>query len=237
MKFQKIVAPTITELFERQMQGAILSGQVVPGEKLPTEAELAESMNISKSAVHTGIKNLERMGFVRIVPRHGIYVCDWAEYGNVDTLISVLKYQGGKLDKSTASSLLQTRNVVEGLAAQLFIQRHTNADILAMRSIINDFRAEAKARPRVDVEKLAELACSFHRYICVKSGNNVIPLIVNGFHDVNMALWTLWIRQIGASAAADVLDELLYYITTCDKEGAANFYSKNTEEFLSKFPQ
>lgn len=51
MKFQKIVAPTITELFERQMQGVILSGQVTPGEKLPTEAELAESMNISKSAV------------------------------------------------------------------------------------------------------------------------------------------------------------------------------------------
>ena len=54
MNFQKIVAPTITELFERQMQGVILSGQVTPGEKLPTEAELAESMNISKSAV--GVK-------------------------------------------------------------------------------------------------------------------------------------------------------------------------------------
>ena len=200
MKFQKIVAPTITELFERQMQGVILSGQVTPGEKLPTEAELAESMNISKSAVHAGIKNLERMGFVRIVPRHGIYVCDWAEFGNVDTLISGC----------------------------------TNADILALRSIINDFRAEAQVKPRADVDKLAELACSFHRYICVKSGNNVIPLIVNGFHDVNMALWTLWIRQVGPRAAGDVLDELLYYITTGNSDGAVGFYGENANEFLSK---
>ena len=38
MRFQTIVAPTITELFERQIQGMILSGQVEPGEKLPTEA-------------------------------------------------------------------------------------------------------------------------------------------------------------------------------------------------------
>lgn len=234
MKFQKIVAPTITELFERQMQGVILSGQVSPGDKLPTEAELAESMNISKSAVHAGIKNLERMGFVRIVPRHGIYVSDWAEFGNVDTLISVLKYQGGKLDKGTAASLLQTRNVIEGLAARLFIPMHTNSDILALRSIINEFRAEAQAKPRADVDKLAELACSFHRYICVKSGNNVIPLIVNGFHDVNMALWTLWIRQVGPKAAADVLDELLYYITTGSVEEAMGFYEVNTDEFLSK---
>ena len=71
MRFQTIVAPTITELFERQIQGMILSGQVEPGEKLPTEAELAENMHISKSAVHAGIKNLERMGFLRVSPRHG----------------------------------------------------------------------------------------------------------------------------------------------------------------------
>ena len=46
MRFQTIVAPTITELFERQIQGMILSGQVEPGEKpvsythltLPTKA-------------------------------------------------------------------------------------------------------------------------------------------------------------------------------------------------------
>ena len=31
MRFQTIVAPTITELFERQIQGMILSGQVEPG--------------------------------------------------------------------------------------------------------------------------------------------------------------------------------------------------------------
>ena len=79
MRFQTIVAPTITELFERQIQGMILSGQVEPGEKLPTEAELAENMHISKSAVHAGIKNLERMGFLRVSPRHGVYVADWAE--------------------------------------------------------------------------------------------------------------------------------------------------------------
>ena len=84
------------------------------------------------------------------------------------------------------------------------------------------------------MDKLAELACSFHRYICVKSGNNVIPLIVNGFHDVNMALWTLWIRQVGPRAAGDVLDELLYYITTGNSDGAVGFYGENANEFLSK---
>ena len=176
MRFQTIVAPTITELFERQIQGMILSGQVEPGEKLPTEAELAENMHISKSAVHAGIKNLERMGFLRVSPRHGVYVADWAECGNVDTLISILKYRDGKLDKATTASLLQTRNVIEGLAVRLFVPKRTDDDIAVLRTIIRDFRRAAQ-QPRVDVDKLAELACSFHRYICFKSGNNVVPLI------------------------------------------------------------
>lgn len=234
MKFQKIVAPTIAELFERQMLGMILSGQISPGEKLPTEAELAESMNISKSAVHAGIKELERMGFLKISPRHGVYVADWAECGNVDTLISILKYQDGRLDKDTAASLLQTRNAIEGLAVRLFVPKRTNGDILHLREIINEFRAAAEKKPRADISELAELACSFHRYICFKSGNNVIPLIVNGFHDINIVLWAQWIRQIGPKAAAEVLDDFVYFITVGDAEGAVALFYSNADDFLSK---
>lgn len=233
MRFQTIVAPTITELFERQIQGMILSGQVEPGEKLPTEAELAENMHISKSAVHAGIKNLERMGFLRVSPRHGVYVADWAEFGNVDTLISILKYRDGKLDKATTASLLQTRNVIEGLAVRLFVPKRTDDDIAVLRTIIRDFR-QAAQQPRADVDKLAELACSFHRYICFKSGNNVVPLIVNGFHDVNIVLWAQWVRSVGPRAAGDVLEDFLYFVTQGDAEGAIALFDTNTDEFVSR---
>ena len=217
MRFQTIVAPTITELFERQIQGMILSGQVEPGEKLPTEAELAENMHISKSAVHAGIKNLERMGFLRVSPR----------------LISILKYRDGKLDMATTASLLQTRNVIEGLAVRLFVPKRTDDDIAVLRTIIRDFR-QAAQQPRADVDKLAELACSFHRYICFKSGNNVVPLIVNGFHDVNIVLWAQWVRSVGPRAAGDVLEDFLYFVTQGDAEGAIALFDTNTDEFVSR---
>ena len=67
MKFKALVAPTIGELFDNTMQDMILSGELAIGEKLPTEQELAEELRISKSAVHQGIKRLERQGFLRIV--------------------------------------------------------------------------------------------------------------------------------------------------------------------------
>ena len=94
--------------------------------------------------------------------------------------------------------------------------------------------AVAAQQPRADVDKLAELACSFHRYICFKSGNNVVPLIVNGFHDVNIVLWAQWVRSVGPRAAGDVLEDFLYFVTQGDAEGAIALFDTNTDEFVSR---
>lgn len=52
MTFDKIVAPTPRELFIGQIIKKVLSGELRIGEKLPTERELAEQMEINRSAVH-----------------------------------------------------------------------------------------------------------------------------------------------------------------------------------------
>ncbi len=232
MKFQAIVAPTISELFERQIQSMILSGQVSPGDKLPTEAELAEELNISKSAVHAGVKNLERMGFLRVMPRHGVYVDDYTQSGNMDTLIALLKFHGGRLDKNTMTSLLEARETLEGLAMRKFIDRRSDADIRELESIIARVR-EAGRQPRPDTESIAELACLFHSYICAKSGNNVIPMIVNGFHDVNIALWTMWAARVRAEEVAEILEEFLYYIKVKDPNSTMELFRRSARDFLA----
>lgn len=233
MKFQAIVAPTISELFERQIQSMILSGQVSPGDKLPTEAELADALNISKSAVHAGVKNLERMGFLRVMPRHGIYVEDYTQSGNVDTLIALLKFHGGRLDKNTMMSLLEAREALEGLAMRKFIARRSDEDIRELESIIARVREAGRHQPRPDTGELAELACSFHCYVCARSGNNVVPMIVNGFHDVNIALWTMWAKQVRPEEAAEMLEEFLYYIKVKDANSAVKLFRRSAGDFLA----
>lgn len=233
MKFQAIVAPTISELFERQIQGMILSGQVSPGDKLTTEAELADALNISKSAVHAGVKNLERMGFLRVMPRHGIYVEDYTQSGNVDTLIALLKFHGGRLDKNTMMSLLEAREALEGLAMRKFIARRSDEDIRELEAIIARLWEAGHRQPRPDTGELAELACSFHGYICAKSGNNVVPMIVNGFHDVNIALWTMWVKQVRPEEAAEMLEEFLYYIKVKDANSAVKLFRRSAGDFLA----
>ena len=55
MPFQKIVMPTMKELFVRQMESMILSGELAAGEQLPNERDLAAQMNISRTVVNSGI--------------------------------------------------------------------------------------------------------------------------------------------------------------------------------------
>ena len=56
MAFREIVAPTVKELFVQQLEGMILSGELRPGDRLPTERELADEMKISKTVVHEGLR-------------------------------------------------------------------------------------------------------------------------------------------------------------------------------------
>ena len=44
MKFGEIVAPSMKQLFINRIEDLILSGELKPGEKLPSERELADEM-------------------------------------------------------------------------------------------------------------------------------------------------------------------------------------------------
>ena len=58
MKYGEIVAPTIKELFIQRIEDMILSGELKPGDKLPSERELADEMKIGKTIVHEVIREL-----------------------------------------------------------------------------------------------------------------------------------------------------------------------------------
>ena len=109
MDFRPIVAPSIRELFIQQLEGAILSGQLKPGDRLPTERELADTMHISKTVVHEGLRELHRLGFLDIASRRGVTVADYAQTGSLETLTAIMDYHGGLPDEKTARSILRLR--------------------------------------------------------------------------------------------------------------------------------
>lgn len=83
------------ERFLDCMLKEILSGRRNPGDRLPTESELAEQYGLRKTNVHLGLQELERLGFLKVVPRHATYVAPYWEQANLETLAAIMTH-GGK---------------------------------------------------------------------------------------------------------------------------------------------
>ena len=183
MAFREIVAPTLRELFVKQIIDMVFSGELEVGEKLPTERALAEKMNISRSMVHTGLEDLCRMGFVTVEPRAGAYVADYAKSGNFDTLGAIVEYTGGKFSEEMKISLVEARNAVEGGAMIRLAMTHTGGDIAALRAMAEEMRLAVDSGE--SIRQLGERMRDLHVSITRMSGKVSFPLVLNAFNSAS----------------------------------------------------
>lgn len=182
MKLKKITAPTIRELFINEIEHLILSGQLKIGERLPNEREMASQMDVSRTIINSGIAELSKKGFVEVVPRKGVYVADFIRNGQLETLVSVIKYNGGRLNKKTVDSLMEFRMHNESKAASLAACNRTEEDLNRLEELYTKIEAGDT------VEKMAELLFEFHHVIYCATGNIIYPLVYNAFKNLVLML-------------------------------------------------
>jgi GntR family transcriptional repressor for pyruvate dehydrogenase complex len=197
MQFGVIVAPTVRDLFVEKIVSMILAGKLSVGDHLPPERALAEQMRVSKTVINAGLKDLERMGFVYVKGRQGRFVANYAENGTFETLGTIIKYNGGRFDRDTAKSLLDMRLAIEGQAFRMFAKSHTKEDIATLWRMIDEIREYVSKQERIDQTEMAHMLFLFHRFICLKSGNMVFPVLLNAFRDIAILFWEASIRVFG----------------------------------------
>ena len=230
MQFGEIVAPTIKELFIQRIEGMILSGTLKPGDSLPTERELADEMKISKTVVHEGIRELSRLGFLDVISRKGVTVADYAQNGNLDTLMAIMRYNSGRLDPKTMQSLLDVRGFLECPALEELAAHHTAADLEMLEKLLKD----AAAVPADDVPGLAYALFRFHRTIIFLSGNTIAPLILNAFMSASLTFWEDHIRITGTDTCLQQLEFFLSCIRSGEGKKAAQALKKGLDEFSTE---
>jgi len=206
MQFGVIVAPTIRDLFVEKIVAMILSGRLSAGDRLPSERELAEQMRVSKTVVHAGLKDLERMSFVCVKGRQGTFVANYAENGTFETLATILKYNGSRLDRETTKSLLDMRLAIEGQAVRMFAKSHTKDDIAALWQMIDNIRGYSTKQESLDQTEMAHMLFRFHRFICLRSGNMFFPVLMNAFRDIGILLWESSIQILGVGKSIEYLE-------------------------------
>ena len=135
-----------------------------PGEVRLDERQLASDLGISRTPVREAMAQLEREGFVRSVPRRGIYV--------------VRKSKQEVIEMITAWAAL------ESMAARLITTNATTDEIATLRKMFATFE---NGQARAHLDEYSEVNIEFHQTIIRMSKNRVlIDLAENLFTHMRM---------------------------------------------------
>lgn len=227
MNFKKIDAPSIKELFLSQIEEMILSGELKPNDRLPSERELADTMGVSKTIVHEGIRELTRMGFLDVVSRKGVYIADYASTGNLDTLFAIIRYRGGMPDRKMLIDLLDVRIYLECPAIEDLARRHDPDDIRTLELL----QADVQRTISSDIQTFASSLFMYRKTLTALSGNCITPLLMNAFFTASISAWTDYCEYIGRQDTYAVLAQTTEYIRNGDSQGAIRLFTECIEKY------
>lgn len=231
MQLGVIEVPTLKDLFVEKIEDQILSGRLRAGDALPSERQLNEETHISKTVIHAGLVELERKGFIQVIPRKGTFVANYDETGTMDTLNALIRHNGGNMTPGQAKHFLEARIAIEGAALRRLAEKASDEDIAVLEQKLAEI--DAAASEPVNTERLAEAFFSFHRCICLRSGNEFFPLLLNEFKPIILAFWERSIMVFGAAANASLSRRYLEDIRRRDGDGAYSRLVKSVNEYLN----
>jgi len=162
--FRKISPKKISDEIIEQFKRLLSTGDLKPGDELPSERDLAESIGVSRPPLREALNALQAMGFIEIKPRSRIIVKSLTEKPVEDPLSLLIAH-----DPEKFFELLDIRRAMEGWAAFNAAKRAKESDIKRLEDIIA-LDQENLRENRDDAKTDAD----FHIGISLASHNTVL---------------------------------------------------------------
>lgn len=134
----------------------ILSGALKPGDKLPTEIELAESLGVGRNSVREAIKMVSSFGAIEVKMGSGTFIANSMPSSILDPLMLSLAYEQG-----TSKELVDLRLMIEIGAAKLAIDAASDEEIARLETA-NDKLKEAADKKIDDPQYLRDVDLNIH---------------------------------------------------------------------------
>lgn len=123
---------TLSRIVTDQITHALLSGQLAPGDYLPPESQLAQTLNVGKSSIREATKMLEAVGVVEIVKGHGCRIRTTIDADALNPLTYQLIFQNYN---SGHEKLVEFRQIIEKAASCLAVDMITEEQIKELKKI------------------------------------------------------------------------------------------------------
>ena len=146
------------------------------------ERRLSRDLGVSRTPIREALSLLEQEGFVRSVPRRGIYIV--------------------RKNKREIIEMVTLWSAIESAAARLVCERATDQQIAAIREI-----TEFKKEPSEFIDEYSRSNMSFHKAIIAASGCALMVEIIDNLFIHMRAIRSATMRQ-GDRAHRSVVDHL-----------------------------
>ena len=162
MMLRAVKKKRIYEDIVAQIQGLLADGELKSGDQLPSERELSERFQVSRTSVREAIRTLESMGLVESRSGEGTYVA-----ASVETLLSPLA-SALRQHKDALLEVFEARKILEPEIAALAAERATARHVQQLKTIL-----EKQARQIANGETGVEADTAFHSTLAQAARNRV----------------------------------------------------------------
>lgn len=153
---------------ENEINKFIRDNGLKPGDKLPSELELAGLLGVGRNAVREALSRMRSYGLLESKKKRGIVIQTMDVGKNLDKI-----FNPKMLDKKTLIDLLQLRIWLEKSIIPSIFSKITEKDIEDLERILNN--EEENEEGRIPVEKESD----FHSRINAITGNGIVANLQN----------------------------------------------------------
>jgi GntR family transcriptional regulator, transcriptional repressor for pyruvate dehydrogenase complex len=167
MPFQKVAPEKLSQSVVRQIEQLILRGILRPGERLPSERDLADKLGVSRPSLRDAIGELAEAGLLTSKAGSGVFVAEVLGSAFSPALVRLFATHD-----EAVFDYIAFRRDMEGLAAERAARLGSDIDLQVIDAI---FRKMEAAHQKRDPTDEAELDAAFHMAI-IEASHNVIML-------------------------------------------------------------
>jgi GntR family transcriptional repressor for pyruvate dehydrogenase complex len=176
MPFQQVEPEKLSQSVVRQFELLILRGILRPGERLPSERDLADRMGVSRPSLREAVADLQSRGLLTSRPNAGIFIADVLGSAFSPALIGLFSTHS-----EAVFDYLTFRRDMEGLAAERAAHLGSDTDLAVIAAIFAKMEA---AHAKRDPSDESELDANFHMAIIEASHNVVMLHMMRSMYDL-----------------------------------------------------
>lgn len=178
MTTRRIQTRKIYEEVADSLVNMIKSGELKPGDRLDSVEQLAESFDVSRSAVREALSGMRAMGLVVMRQGEGTFVTKFDA-----SSIQLLKNTGLLMKEEDIREIYEVRKILEVGAARSAALHHKPEDLIPLQKAI-----EAMKKAKNNGEIGAEADMKFHMAIAKATHNDVLIHLMSSVDEVMLSV-------------------------------------------------